>query len=274
MPAAAGRLVLMALYPQYSASPPPPPTTRPSARWPAALAAGGADGAALLDRPVLHPPLADSVRAHLAMLDWEPELLVMSYHGLPKRYLSRATPTTATARRPRGWCARSWAGPGRALAHFFQSRFGREEWLQPYLDVTLEELPKRGTKRIAVMSPAFAADCLETLEEIDVQTASASSPRRRTLRLHPLPQRQRRPHRPARGAGDGRAVGVGVTPGHLPLIANRSSLAPRLVWRNRGRSRAPAGRGPCPAGAGVKRPHRSRAVSRHRGRARSRPPFP
>jgi ferrochelatase len=51
----------------------------------------------------------------------------------------------------------------------FQSRFGREEWLQPYLDITLEDLPRRGIKRVAVISPAFAADCLETLEEIDVQ---------------------------------------------------------------------------------------------------------
>jgi protoporphyrin/coproporphyrin ferrochelatase len=51
----------------------------------------------------------------------------------------------------------------------FQSRFGREEWLQPYLDETLGALPGRGVKRVAVISPAFAADCLETLEEIDVQ---------------------------------------------------------------------------------------------------------
>ena len=164
------RLVLMALYPQYAAA-----TTATAydkafealtrMRWQPAVRTMPP----YFDRPTYVRLLADSVRDHLAMLDWEPELLVMSYHGLPKRYLLEGDPyhchcqkTSRLVREELGW-------PEERVMTCFQSRFGREEWLQPYLDVTLEALPKRGVKRIAVMSPAFAADCLETLEEIDVQ---------------------------------------------------------------------------------------------------------
>jgi ferrochelatase len=164
------RLVMMALYPQYSAS-----TTATAydkafealarMRWQPAVRTMPP----YFDRPAYARLLADSVRDHLAMLDWEPELLVMSYHGLPKRYLLEGDPyhchcqkTSRLVREELGW-------PEGRVMTCFQSRFGREEWLQPYLDVTLEELPKRGVKRVAVISPAFASDCIETLEEIDVQ---------------------------------------------------------------------------------------------------------
>jgi protoporphyrin/coproporphyrin ferrochelatase len=162
--------VLMALYPQYSAA-----TTATAydkafealmrARWQPAVRTMGP----YHDRPAYIRLLAASVRAHLATLDWEPQLLVMSYHGLPKRYLLEGDPyhchcqkTSRLVREALGWA------PEQVMV-CFQSRFGREEWLQPYLDVTLDELPSRGIKRIAVISPAFASDCLETLEEIDVQ---------------------------------------------------------------------------------------------------------
>jgi protoporphyrin/coproporphyrin ferrochelatase len=164
------RLVLMALYPQYSAA-----TTATAydkafealmrARWQPAVRTMGP----YHDRPAYIRLLAASVRAHLATLDWEPQLLVISYHGLPKRYLLEGDPyhchcqkTSRLVREALGWA------PEQVMV-CFQSRFGREEWLQPYLDVTLDELPSRGIKRIAVISPAFASDCLETLEEIDVQ---------------------------------------------------------------------------------------------------------
>jgi protoporphyrin/coproporphyrin ferrochelatase len=164
------RLALMALYPQYAA-----PTTATAydkafealarVRWQPSVRTM----APYFDRPTYIRLLAESVRDHLAMLDWEPELLVLSYHGLPKRYLLEGDPyhcqcqkTTRLVREALGW------GPERVMT-CFQSRFGREEWLQPYLDETLGALPGRGVKRVAVISPAFAADCLETLEEIDVQ---------------------------------------------------------------------------------------------------------
>jgi ferrochelatase len=164
------KIVLMALYPQYAAA-----TTATAydkafealqkVRWQPAVRTMPS----YHDRPTYIRLLAESVRDHLAILDWEPDLLVMSYHGLPKRYLLEGDPyhcqcqkTSRLVREELGW------GPERLMV-CFQSRFGREEWLQPYLDMTLEALPGRGVKRVAVMSPAFAADCLETLEEIDVQ---------------------------------------------------------------------------------------------------------
>ena len=161
------RLVLMALYPQYAAA-----TTATAydkafealatMRWqPAVRTMPGYH-----DHPGYVRLLARSVREHLAALDEEPQLLIMSYHGLPKRYLLSGDPyhcfcqkTTRLVREALGW-------PEEKVMICFQSRFGPEEWLQPYLDKTLEELPDRGVKRIAVMSPAFVTDCLETLEEI------------------------------------------------------------------------------------------------------------
>ena len=93
----------------------------------------------------------------------------MSYHGMPKRLLLAGDPyhchcqkTTRLVREALGW-------PEDRVMVCFQSRFGSEEWLQPYLDVTLSELPERGARKIAVVSPAFVTDCLETLEEINVQ---------------------------------------------------------------------------------------------------------
>ena len=161
------RLVLMALYPHYAAA-----TTATAydkafealstMRWqPAVRTMPGYH-----DHPGYIRLLARSVREHLAGLDEEPQLLIMSYHGLPKRYLLSGDPyhcfcqkTTRLVREALGW-------PKDKVMICFQSRFGPEEWLQPYLDQTLEELPGRGIKRIAVMSPAFVTDCLETLEEI------------------------------------------------------------------------------------------------------------
>lgn len=164
------RLLLMALYPQYSAA-----TTATAydkafealmrVRWQPAVRTMGP----YHDRPTYIRLLAHSVREHLQTLDWEPQLLVTSYHGLPKRYLLEGDPyhchcqkTSRLLREALGWA------PERVQV-CFQSRFGREEWLQPYLDETLEALPARGIRRVAVISPAFASDCLETLEEIDVQ---------------------------------------------------------------------------------------------------------
>jgi ferrochelatase len=164
------KLVLMALYPQYSAA-----TTATAydkafealmrVRWQPAVRTMPS----YHDRPSYIRLLAQSVSTHLETLGWEPQLLVMSYHGLPKRYLLEGDPyhchchkTSRLVREALGW-------PAERVMVCFQSRFGREEWLQPYLDVTLEELPARGIKRVAVISPAFASDCLETLEEIDVQ---------------------------------------------------------------------------------------------------------
>jgi protoporphyrin/coproporphyrin ferrochelatase len=164
------KVLLMALYPQYSSASTASAydkafTALMTMRWQPAIRTMPP----YHDHPLYIELLARSVREHLAGLDWEPQLLIMSYHGLPKRYLLEGDPyhchcqkTSRLVREALGWA------PEQVMV-CFQSRFGREEWLQPYLDVTLDELPSRGIKRIAVISPAFASDCLETLEEIDVQ---------------------------------------------------------------------------------------------------------
>jgi ferrochelatase len=113
--------------------------------------------------------LAATLSASLAKLDFEPELVLASFHGLPREYLDKGDPyhchcqkTTRLLREKLGW-------PEERLRTVFQSRFGRAEWLQPYTDVTLAELAKSGVKRIAVIMPGFSADCLETLEEIAIR---------------------------------------------------------------------------------------------------------
>ena len=164
------RLLLMALYPQSAA--PTSATAYATAfdalkamRWQPALRTMGP----YHDQPRFIAALADSIRQHLAGLDWEPDLVVFSYHGMPKRLLLSGDPyhchcqkTTRLVREQLGW-------PQDRMMVCFQSRFGSEEWLQPYLDKTMEALPGRGIKKVAVISPAFATDCLETLEEINVE---------------------------------------------------------------------------------------------------------
>jgi ferrochelatase len=120
------------------------------------------------DEPAYIEALAASVRAHLAGLDWEPEVVLASFHGVPKRYLELGDPyhcqcakTARLLREALGW-------PQDRLILSFQSRFGREEWLRPYTDEEFARLGKTGVKRLAVITPGFTADCLETLEEIAI----------------------------------------------------------------------------------------------------------
>ena len=117
--------------------------------------------------------LAGSVERFYAGLETKPEKLVVSYHGMPQRYLMQGDPyhcqcqkTTRLMRERLGW----------DKDHFdttFQSVFGREEWLKPYTVEHVAELAKRGVKNIAVMAPAFSADCIETLEEIQEEIREA-----------------------------------------------------------------------------------------------------
>jgi len=118
------------------------------------------------DEPVYIDALATSLQQHLAALDFEPELVIASYHGLPKVNLEKGDPyhchclkTTRLLRERLGWDATK-------LISTFQSRFGAQEWLQPYTDKTVEKLAKDGVKRIAIVNPGFSVDCIETLDEI------------------------------------------------------------------------------------------------------------
>ena len=164
------RILLVPLYPQYAAATSATvcdkafdalkemrwqPTLRVAPPW--------------HDDPVYIDAVASDLERHLAALDFEPEVILASFHGVPKSYLLKGDPYHCQ-------CAKT-ARLLRARLGFdetrfrltFQSRFGREEWLQPYTDATVEALAKKGVKRLAIVNPGFVADCLETLEEIGIR---------------------------------------------------------------------------------------------------------
>jgi len=161
------RLLTVPLYPQYSA------TTTATANdklFRALMDIRHAPAVRSVppyyDDPVYIEALANSIKAHLATLDFEPEIVLASFHGIPKPYFERGDPyhchcqkTTRLLREKLGW-------DDKRLMTTFQSRFGAQEWLQPYTDKTVEKLAKDGVKSIAVVNPGFSADCIETLEEI------------------------------------------------------------------------------------------------------------
>jgi ferrochelatase len=161
------RLLVFPLYPQYAAA----TTATVNDKVFDALKAMRAQPALRTVPPYPADPvyidaLAQSVRTHLAALDIEPEVVVASFHGLPKEYVEKGDPyqqqCVATTE-----ALRAALGPlGDKLKLTFQSRFGRAEWLQPYTDKTVEALARQGVKSMAVITPGFAADCVETLEEI------------------------------------------------------------------------------------------------------------
>jgi ferrochelatase len=98
-----------------------------------------------------------------------PDKLVLSYHGVPKRYLDQGDPYFCECHKTSRLIAEQLKLKEDDYLTTFQSRFGREEWLQPYTDETLKALPAQGVKNISVFCPGFSADCLETLEEIAIE---------------------------------------------------------------------------------------------------------
>ncbi|MEY5038591.1 MAG: hypothetical protein RL472_1697 [Pseudomonadota bacterium] len=125
------------------------------------------------DHPAYIEALAQSVERAYAKLDHRPDVLVASYHGMPIRYLMQGDPyhcqcakTTRLLRERLGWDKAD-------IDTSFQSVFGREEWLKPYTVNHVADLARQGKKRIAVIAPAFSADCIETLEEINGEIREA-----------------------------------------------------------------------------------------------------
>jgi ferrochelatase len=166
------RLLVVPLYPQYSAA-----TSATVCDEVFRVLAGMRAQPTLrvtppyYDDPDYIEALALSINAHLKTLPFQPELIVASFHGMPKKYVDKGDPylaqciaTTESLRKRMGLDASK-------LLLTFQSRFGFDEWLQPYTDETIEQLAKDGVRRIAVVMPGFAADCLETLEEIAQENA-------------------------------------------------------------------------------------------------------
>jgi ferrochelatase len=125
------------------------------------------------DDPAYIYALAATVRARLAEIDFEPDMIVASFHGVPLEYLEKGDPYHCQCVKT-GRLLRATLGlPPEKLMVCFQSRFGTAEWLKPYLIETMAELPKRGVRKVLVIAPGFTADCLETLEEIEVENQEA-----------------------------------------------------------------------------------------------------
>ena len=118
------------------------------------------------DDPLLIDALATSFDDGVAALDWTPDLLLTSFHGMPRSTLDKGDPYHCQCRKTARLLSERIAIP---LEVSFQSRLGRAEWLKPYTDATLAALPARGVTKLVVMSPGFSADNLETLEEVAME---------------------------------------------------------------------------------------------------------
>ncbi len=164
------RILLVPLYPQYAAA-----TTATAAdeafrhlmtlRWQPAVRVAPP----WHDDPVYIDALAVSIEAGLAKLSFVPEKILATFHGMPEKYLLQGDPyhcqcmkTSRLLRERLGLTPDRWVTS-------FQSRFGSDPWLQPYTDETVAKLAKSGVRRLAMVAPGFSADCLETLEELDVE---------------------------------------------------------------------------------------------------------
>jgi ferrochelatase len=120
------------------------------------------------DHPLYIKALANSVRAQWDK-QGERRHLVLSYHGIPKRYVTNGDPYARRCETTSKLVADELALKDNEWTHVYQSRFGREEWLKPYADATLKALPSTGIDKINVISPAFSIDCIETLEEVTLE---------------------------------------------------------------------------------------------------------
>jgi ferrochelatase len=168
------RLVVLPMYPQYSA------TTSASATdvlFQALMKERRVPALRVIPPYFEHPAYLDAVTAvlndALAKLPWQPDHYILSFHGIPISYAQRGDPyathvkrTTAALIRRLGWPRERWT-------QSFQSLFGRDEWLKPYTDRTLERLAKLGAKRVFIATPGFTTDCLETIDEIGYEAREA-----------------------------------------------------------------------------------------------------
>jgi ferrochelatase len=166
------RILVVPLYPQYAAA-----TTATVAdkafdalagmRWQPALRVAPA----YYDQPGYIEALAGSLEEGFSKLPFKPDRIIASFHGMPEDYLKKGDPyycqCSVTARLLRARLKMDET----QLIMTFQSRFGTAEWLKPYTDATVKSLAERGVKNLAVITPGFAADCLETLEEIAMENA-------------------------------------------------------------------------------------------------------
>ncbi|HSL79182.1 MAG TPA: ferrochelatase [Pseudolabrys sp.] len=121
--------------------------------------------------PVYIDALVASLNAELAKLPFKPDVIIASYHGMPEDYVAKGDPYLKHCGETTALLRKKLKLDEERLIMTFQSRFGTAEWLKPYTDATVKSLAERGVKNIAVITPGFAADCLETLEEIAMENA-------------------------------------------------------------------------------------------------------
>jgi protoporphyrin/coproporphyrin ferrochelatase len=168
------RLIVLPMYPQYSA------TTTASAcdaLFRALMRERRVPAVRIVPPYYAHPTYVDALAAvifeSLKNLAWQPERYLLSFHGLPVKYVQRGDPypeqverTTELLTQRLGWTPETWT-------QTYQSRFGRDPWLEPYTDRTLEQFARQGVKRVLVATPGFTADCLETIDEIGFEAREA-----------------------------------------------------------------------------------------------------
>ena len=111
--------------------------------------------------------LVKGISSKIKSLSWKPDLIISSYHGIPKRYFDKGDPYHCYCHKTTRLIKEKFNEVD--IQTTFQSRFGPQEWLTPYTDKTLEALPSKGIKNLLVICPGFASDCVETLEEINIQ---------------------------------------------------------------------------------------------------------
>ena len=117
--------------------------------------------------PLYIDALVNSIEKKIKTLRWNPDLIISSYHGIPKTYFDKGDPYHCYCHKTTRLIKEKFKKV--EVKTTFQSRFGPQEWLTPYTDKTLENLPKEGIKNLLVICPGFASDCVETLEEINIQ---------------------------------------------------------------------------------------------------------
>ncbi|MGA9282232.1 MAG: ferrochelatase, partial [Pseudolabrys sp.] len=167
-----GRILVVPLYPQYAAATTATvcdeafrslsamrfqPTLRVAAPYYA--------------EPVYIDALASSLNATVAKLSFRPEVIVASYHGMPEDYVDKGDPYFRHCSETTTLLRKKLKLDDERLIMTFQSRFGTAEWIKPYTDATVKSLAERGVKNLAVITPGFSSDCLETLEEIAMENA-------------------------------------------------------------------------------------------------------
>ena len=117
--------------------------------------------------PLYIEALVNSLIKKISNINWKPDLIIASYHGIPKKYFDKGDPYHCYCHKTTRLISEKFKDI--EINTTFQSRFGPQEWLQPYTDKTIENLPKQGKKNVLVICPGFASDCVETLEEIAIQ---------------------------------------------------------------------------------------------------------